>query len=625
MLISYNWLQTYFKEKLPEPEKLGEILTFAAFELEGIEKKGDDTVLDIKVLPDRAHYALCHRGIARDVSAVLNLELVLPEVKEISAKEVSKLSVKIENAEDCARYEARLVSGVKVGPSPKWLVERLDAIGQRSINNIVDIANYVMFDVGQPLHAFDARKVSGAVTIRRAKVNEKITTLDNREINLDESMLLIADDVGPLGIAGIKGGNRAAVTGETTDLILEAAHFSPALLRRTSGKIGIRTDALKRFENEPSTELTSDAMDQFSSLVSSVCPDAIFGEIVDEYKLKPSEKDIETDPETVSKKLGLKVDEKEIEEKLSRLGILVSKKGKLLSLRIPSERLDLNISEDIVEEVGRLIGYDKVTPVLPAPWHGTVEIPKTFYYDWKVRTILSGLGFSEIMTSSFSDKGEIAIEKPLADDKSFARSDLRNNFSKALKTNFSNAPVFGSEEVRIFEIGKIFTKQGEQNYLAVGVAGPKKKIAGVLDNAIAEISKTLGINATGESKDGIFVMDLDEVFKNLSDANSWDNSVGEVGERKFKQFSLYPFIVRDIAMFVPSGTNPKDVEEVITNSAGSFMVNLKLFDQFEKEGKISYAFRLVFQSFEKTLTDDEANAFMLKVNSAVAQKGWEVR
>src|SRR3989344_2676688 len=241
MKISYKWLQSYFEEKLPEPEKLGERITFSFAEIEGIEKVGSDTVLDIKVLPDRACYALSHRGVAYEVSAITGLkkkevEYPAPEVKKVARE----LSVRVDAPELCQRYMARVVENV-TQKEMSWVREHLEAVGQRSINPIVDGANIVMFDMGQPLHAFDADKVEGGIIVRMARKGEKIITLDNREVNLDESVLVIADDKSPLAIAGIKGGKKAEVTTSTKNLILESASFNASYIRKTAERLGIKT------------------------------------------------------------------------------------------------------------------------------------------------------------------------------------------------------------------------------------------------------------------------------------------------------------------------------------------------------------------------------------------------
>ena len=236
MKVSYNWLQSYFDKKLLAPDKLAELLSAHAFEVEGMEKAPADTTLDIKVLPDRAHYALSHKGIAGEVAAITKTALKAPISPKIAiTASVPKVAVNASDAKICPRYMARRIDGVHTAESPKWLRDYLEAIGQRSINSVVDSTNIVMFDLGQPLHAFDADKVQGAITVRKAKAGESIellpekTTVDGeivfkeRSFVLSESDIIIADDIGPLVIAGVKGGKRAEVSESTKSIIIEAA------------------------------------------------------------------------------------------------------------------------------------------------------------------------------------------------------------------------------------------------------------------------------------------------------------------------------------------------------------------------------------------------------------------
>ncbi|MES2087873.1 MAG: phenylalanine--tRNA ligase subunit beta [Patescibacteria group bacterium] len=624
MLISYNWLQSYFDETLPEPEKLGELLTFASFELEGIEKKGSDTILDLKVLPDRACYALSHRGMGYEVAAITGLakkkqEQILPPVGK-----TRPFNVRVEDSDLCARYMARVIENVTQRELPV-VKERLQSVGQRSINPVVDSANFVMLDRGQPLHAFDADKVKGDIVVRRAKTGEKIITLDNREVDLDETILIIADEEAPLAIAGIKGGKRAEVTSSTKNLILESASFNASYIRKTSDKLGIRTDASKRYENKFSADMTSKGMNDFSALLFEMDSQILAGEVIDIYSNVLQNIGIDITAEYISNRLGLDLPEEVIVDVLRCLKIEVKKRGKELILTPPIFRADLLIPEDIAEEVGRIVGYDKVPATLPPVLKMELEIPKQFYYEWKIREILANAGFSEVMTSSFSSSGEIAIEKPLAEDKKFTRPNLRNNFAMALKLNFGNASLFGSEEIKIFEIGKVFGRGGEHAALAVGFAGPKKKVASELSAVVALLSEKLGCNLEGETKDGIFETNLDKALSDLPQPKSSDVLTFPLCDAMFKPFSVYPFIVRDIALFVPAGTDSETIHQLILGDAGDFVVHSKLFDRFEKDGKVSYGFRLVFQSMGRTLTDEEINKVMEKVYETLKAKGWEIR
>ena len=624
MKISYNWLQAYFEKPLPAPEKLAELISFGFSEVESVEKKGDDFVFDVKVLPDRACYALSHRGFAYDVSAFLGVPKKTVEYPQPEVKKTRPVSVRVEAPELCARYMAVVVENI----TPKeqtWAKEHLEAVGQRSVNPIVDGANIVMFDRGQPLHAFDADKVVGGIVVRRAKAGEKITTLDNREVNLDESVLIIADQESPLAIAGIKGGKKAEVTSATKNLILESASFDASYVRKASERLGIKTDASKRFENRFSADLARKSLGDFVAYLFEMDKNISVGETFDWYPNPVQVKKIQITPDYISAKLGMKLSDDVIEDSLARLLIGVGKAGGEWTLTPPVFRADLVIPEDIAEEVGRIVGYEKIPTTLPPKVSGNLETPKEFYYEWKIREVLVNAGFSEILTSSFSSKGSVAILKPLAADKSYARPDLRGSFTEALKMNSLNSALFGSDEVRIFEIGRVFTKDGERTALAIGYSGAKKKVAAALSEAGAVISEKLGATISGETKDGVFECVLDSALTKLPEPKSWDISIPASVSEKYKQFSLYPFIVRDIALFVPDGVGESEVEKVIADHAGEFLNSHHIFDVFKKDGKTSYAFRLLFQSLERTLTDAETNSWMEKINGAVQKKGWIVR
>ncbi|HEY4496297.1 MAG TPA: phenylalanine--tRNA ligase subunit beta [Candidatus Paceibacterota bacterium] len=614
MLISYNWLQRYFKKKLPPAEEVAEILTFAIFEVESVEKIADDFVLDVKVLPDRAHYALCHRGIARELAAALTWESDSQvKISQVKTTKLAPLVIKIENPDDCRHYIGRRVEGVKVEPSQNvrdWLKKLLASVGQRSINNIVDASNFVMFDMGQPLHSFDANKVRGAIQIRRAKKGEKMVTLDNKEIVLDPEILIIADDEGPLAIAGVKGGKRAEVINTTKNLILESANFNPILIRKTAQKLNLQTDASKRFENEISPVIAETAMNELSVLITDTAgPKTKFGELVDEYPEPTKPKVIKISPNFVTQKLGVKISEKEINAIMARLDIIKN--------IIPAERLDLQIPEDLVEEIGRLYGYDKIpTEKLSVNKNKTVA-NKNYYWESKIRQVLIELGFSEIITSSFRPKGEIEIEKPLASDKAFLRTQLSDQLAISLKLNILNAPLLALKTIKIFEIGKVFPKSGEETHLTLNDFSEAKTV----------LEKILGEKIAGQINDGILEINLDILIKKLPMPTERLNPSASQS-LTFKSFSLYPFIVRDIAVFVPIEITAEKLWVTIEKGIGqekNLLANYYLFDEYQKADKKSLAFRLIFQAPNRTLTDAETNKIMEKVTTAISQTGWQVR
>lgn len=639
MLISYNWLKMYFDTPIPSAEDIAHKLTFHAFEIEGLTKKGDNTVIDVKILPDRAHYCLSHRGVAGEVSAVFGIPLKPTTKPVFTESKVRPLSVKIENENLCRRYMARVLENVTITASPEWLVKDLSDIEQRSINIVVDNANGAMFDTGQPLHAFDADKVVGGIVVRLAKAGEKIVTLDGKNIALDTDTLVIADDVGPLAIAGIKGGKRAEVTTATRNIILESANFEPKNIRKTSTRLGIRTDASKRYENEITPELCEHGLDMFVLFIQMTAKESEIkiGSVTDVYPKKWEARTISFDPTLASRLLGISISTEKVIELLKRLDIGVTEKGAVLALAIPAVRLDLEIPEDIVEEIARLYGYENIQPV-PLPTLGReVAINKNFYYQNKIRKILTDLGYTEVYTYAFQNSGEVEVANPLASDKAFMRKDL-TALQNALEQNMKNAPLIGATDIRLFEIGKVFAKDmSERTILGIGfLPVQKKKQKEIIDAELMKVSGALKDFVSMESfiKTGnqfVVEFDLDACIKNLSEPKTYDLSPIDQNLSYHKP-SPFPFIIRDVALFVPPTANRDDVSALIKKEAGSLcVVGPTLFDVYEKKNaegtieRVSLAYRLIFQSTERTLTDAEVNIAMEGVYNALKKQGFEVR
>ena len=490
MKISHNWLQRYFAKPLPDAGKLAELFTFHSFEVEGIEDKDlmevandgkthiiKDSILDVKVLPDRAHYALSHWGVAEEVSVLTRMPLLLGERASIAPELSQKPAIRIENPQFCRRYVGRYIE-VVVEPSYLWVETFLTAVGQRAINSIVDATNYVMLDTGQPLHAFDADKIKGSIVIRAAKPGEKITLLDGREVELVPADGVIADDEGPLAIAGVKGGKRAEVTMDTRRIILESANFEPSAIRLTSTRLGLRNESSKRFENEITPDLAGYGMDSICSFIAKLIPAAKFGPVADEYPVKAVQRTILFDPAMIRSRLGADIPLDQARDILESMNITVDKvTGKVTgdfdqemwNLTIPLRRLDLELPEEIVEEIGRVYGYDRITPVLPNSASIPPAVEKSFYYAEKIKNILLGFGFSEVQTYSLVSSGYFELEKSVASDKNFLRTNLSDGIFASLGFNARNADLLGLSEIRIFEIGKIFSREGEHTSLAIGV------------------------------------------------------------------------------------------------------------------------------------------------------------
>ncbi len=629
MLVSYNWLNKYFDGRLPTPTAVGEALTFHAWEIENIEEKGDDTVLDVKVLPDKAMWGLSHRGIAKDLSVILKLPLkadpLLTKPKLLPLGDQVRIEVE---SKSCNHFAGALIKGVKVGPSPKWLKDALEAIGQRSINNIVDASNYVMFDLGQPSHAFDANVIGNGVLVRQANEGEKLKALDETgyTFSTDDTLIASLSDKRALSIAGIKGGQESGISDTTTDIFVEAANWNPVTTRKSAARLKLRSDASTRYENGIVPEMVPYGLKAVVELVLEIAG----GELVGYNEIKgtaSTEVLVTVSLAKINSVLGLSLTVSDVTEVINRFGWEYKESGEEFEITAPFERTDLNIAEDIIEEIGRIYGYQHVTAVFPEPIEQT-EINQRFYYSEIIREVLIEKGFSEIYTSSFRSEDKVKLANAFASDKGYLRGDLKTNLKEALIKNAPNADLLGVRQIRIFEIGTVFSNAGEELMLALGVQSPSgykaKADDPIITDALKGLSDTLGVSISESAQDGIIEISLGEILKRLPVVTSYTKTEPEPS-LTYKPFSSYPAIVRDIAMWVDEGINIKDVEGLLNEKAGPLRIRTTLFDEFKKDGKVSYAFRIVFQSNEKTLTDNEVNTVMDGIYEAVRERGFEVR
>lgn len=621
MKVSRAWLQKHFKEELPSAGELADALTFHAFEIESF----DEDMLDVKVLPDRAGYALSHRGIAAEISAILGIPMSYDPVKQALPlpAETDAITLSIDTPK-AYRHMAALVKGVKVGPSPEWLRQALESVGQRSINNVVDATNCVTLSMGQPTHAFDAAKSGTDIGIREAYEGEKVTVLTGETYALPEGAMVLSKgkDGEALDIAGIKGGAASGITEGTTDLLLSVANFDATSIRRTARALSLWTDASLRFQNRISPELVPVGIAQLVALVKEVAG----GEVVGMKELQNGWAAERLAPVTVSRgqinaRLGSDFKKHEIVEALTRLDLPFVEEGETYIVSPPYFRRDVAIPEDLAEEVGRILGYERIAPAeLPAPVVPADQ--RRFKGVERVRDLLLERGFTEISTPSFAARGEVLLANPLDVDRPYLRADLAGNMEEALARAATVAPrVLGpSNSARLFEVGNVFGKGGERLSLALGVKTfSGKKTA--LGEVAVELSDLLGMNihVSGE---------VVEVPLGEADLET----LGEAYEpapyslAAFRPFSVYPAATRDIAVWSPEGTEASEVSNLIMANAGDLLARIDLFDKFEKDGRVSHAFRLVFESFEKTLSDADLSPAMEKVTAALnAKDGWQVR
>ncbi|HEY0964330.1 MAG TPA: phenylalanine--tRNA ligase subunit beta [Candidatus Paceibacterota bacterium] len=645
MKVVHSWLKDYLGDALPEPQKVEELLTFHSFEVDGVEKVEDETVFDVSVLPNRASDCLCHRGMARELASVLGVSLTHdPLATEPALQITDTIAIDIQNETACPRFTAALITGVTVGESPEWLKKRLRVLGVRSINNIVDATNYVMYALGEPMHAYDAdlfakQEEKWNFTVRDARPGETISLLaeggkeEDRIVELIGTELLIVDGSTdtPIGLAGVKGGRYAGVHAGTKNIIIEAAHFDPVITRKTARRLGIVIDASKRFENEPSRDLPPYAQAEIIRLIIDIAGGSFEG-WADEYKSTKPNPEVVVPVAQTNALLGLTLTPSEIEDILKNIGAtLVRASNEAFTVIGPWERTDLTIAEDFIEEIGRIYGLGKVTSIVPDTTTLT-EVNVRQYYTEAIRQELFQCGFSEVITSSFTNKDAIQLQNALASDKSYVRSTLRKNITRVLDQNFVHCDLLDMPDVRVFEIGTVFDKSEtsvtEHTAITLGVRtkgngyNPKDDV--ILKSACETVEQILNAKVTWNVEKGVAEANLTPVLVTLTAPDSYP-ALTQKDPAQYRPVSQYPAVSRDIALWVQEGEMSQIVESTITHAAGDLCVRVSLFDTFTKDGRTSYAFRLVFQSFDRTLTDVEVNTEMDRVYNVVKEKGWEVR
>jgi phenylalanyl-tRNA synthetase beta chain len=484
MNISYNWLRELTGTALG-PRELAELLTRVGLAVEVVHEAGDDHVLEIDLTSNRPD-CLSHLGVAREVAAAAGGRVTLPESRPASAEgqAASFTAVEIRDADLCPRYAGRVVRGVTIRPSPEWLVKRLEAIGQRPINNVADITNYVLHEHGQPLHAFDLAKLTeGRIVVRRAGAGEKLKTLDGVERELDPEMLVIADARRPVAVAGVMGGEETEISEATRDVLIESAYFNPASVRRTSKNLGLHTEASHRFERGVDYGGVLRAQERCVALICEVAGGTATEDSIDVYPEPIEPPAVSLRPERVKRLTGLDVTPEESRRILTSLGF--AEKGAddakgALSFVAPTWRVDVEREEDLVEEVARLTGYEKITTELPAS-NIAGEYQPSERKRRALRRALTAFGFDEAISFSFIDaahddrfellsnlaagsEGEgrfVTLTNPITEGITRMRPTLLSGVLDSVRHNFNH----GTRDVRLFETGRVFAANPERGKL----------------------------------------------------------------------------------------------------------------------------------------------------------------
>ncbi|MDI6731581.1 MAG: phenylalanine--tRNA ligase subunit beta [Candidatus Margulisbacteria bacterium] len=654
MRVPIEWLKELVSFRAGA-DQLAEMLTMAGLETQALP----NDVLEVSVLPNRAD-CWSILGVAREVSALTKFKLKSRRVKvKESAKKISKfLRVEVRDAKLCPRYMARAIEDVKVGESPAWLKKRLEAAGTRPINNVVDITNYLLLELGQPLHAFDANSVAGGeIIVRRANPGEKIITLDGVKHILKADVLVIADSEKAVAVAGIMGGSNSEINQNTANIILESAFFNPVSIHKTAKRLKTRSESSVRFEHGVDWQMVEEALDRAAAMIAELGKGRVMGGKIDVQGKAVKPQVIELRYEKVNQALGAEIPEGDMKAILARLGYKVTGK----KVVVPLYRLTDTYREiDLIEEIARIYGYGRIPATMPNTSFPGKEREKEDSFRSHVKEILAGCGFNEIQTYSMIGPRDlekvgvpvekaIAIDNPMKVEESLMRPMLLPSLLNVLVYNL-NRQV---ENVLVFEVGKVYLPSGQKlpeekwklcaaacgsplmsamdkgridYYYLKGVLENILRTLGIEDASFIEASngllqpgkaaEILGLGIIGELHPQVrqnydlavpvyfFEIDLTALFKRLN------------FERRYAPLPNFPFIARDISMFIPKDVENQMICSLVKRVGGEMVENVFPFDKYQD----SMAYRVIYRAANKTLTDDEVNAKHAEIIKALETK-----
>lgn len=665
MKISYRWLGELVESGL-EARVLAERLTMAGLAVDAVEQAGDDEILDFDLTSNRPD-CLSHLGIAREVAAITGRQLRLPvvDLQESSETAANLTSVEILDPDLCPRYSARLIRGVKIGPSPDWMVRRLEALGQRSINNVADITNYVMLEMGQPLHAFDFNRLAGRrIVVRCARPGERLVTLDGVERELQPDMLVIADERDAVALAGIMGGGESEITDSTRDVLLESAYFTPSSIRQTARALGMGTEASYRFERGTDYENVIRASARAAALIAELAGGEICSGVVDVKFPLPDSRPIPLRIERYRQLTGLDTDLTEAARILRALGLSVeeeSGEGRLWAIA-PSWRSDLWIEEDLVEEVARISGYENLESTLPGSAGAGAYLAGEQARRYTRRALLDA-GFYEAISFSFvnaeddrlfgeeSSGEELVLSNPIDETQNQMRTTLLGGLLGAVERNINH----GTKNLRLFEMGKCFLAHGEErpreverlslimtgarnerDWLAAServdfydLKGAIEAVADILGKKALEFRPAPAIGYLHPGRAAVISLAGKEIglagqlhpkiatkykFKQpvlLAELDFGALLDGESVEARYRPLPRYPAVTRHLSALLDEVVTFAEIEQRIENLAIPELVEVRLFDLYTgKElppAKRALALSFKYRAADRTLTEEEIN------------------
>jgi len=658
--VTYSWLKDFVDIKI-SPKELADKLTMAGLEVVSLEELGKpacpagrDFVFEIEITSNRPDW-LSILGVAREISAITGSRLKSAKSPTVKLKGLKPVEISVAESTDCPFYSAMIIRGVKVVASPEWLKKRLESLGCRSVNNIVDITNYVLFESGQPLHAFDLDKLSQqAIHVRRARPKESITIIDGQQKILDNEVLVIADKNRAVAIAGVMGGKDTEVTDATCNILLESAVFNPIVVRRGRQKLGLQSESAYRFERGVDLENAQSATFSALKLISALA----FGKPY-AYKslgsIRQAKSAINLEMDYISRVLGISLSVLKVKQILSGLGFTVKVRGKnILTVKIPGFRQDVKTQIDLVEEVARIYGYEKIPLSLPAVKpHKSIPSNREVVSDIKI--ILQGLGLQEAITYSLVERGLLAksgikkdaqpveILNPLSKEQEVLRFSLLPSLIRTLAYNLNQQ----QEYINIFEVANVFSAKPDsaEEALSLGIAlcGARPffikqslvkdevtilHLKGILESLLNKLGvKSYDFSPRGENQVSIiidqqevgFMASLNEQILSSFDIKNKQVILGEINlgklfshislAKKFTTIPKYPAIARDISFVVKEEVSIRELLTAIEGKGAPLLSLAKVVDYYQGK-QIPPGFRgltvsCTYRAPERTLTEEE--------------------
>jgi phenylalanyl-tRNA synthetase beta chain len=660
MKFSYNWIRELVEGLDSSPAELARLITLKTAECEGIESHGSDSIIvvDNKSLTHRPDL-WGHYGMAREVAAIFGKRLIDP-VKPGALEGAGAIHIDVEDYSLCPRYSALVFENVAVKPSPAWLVERLEGVGLNAINNVVDVTNFVMAELAQPMHAFDAERLHGdTIFVRSAKPGEEFISLSEEVFTLDSSNLVIADAHGAIALAGVKGGISSGISDSTTRIVLESANFGAISVRKTSSRLHLRTDASMRFEKAQDPVNTVRGLLRALELLEQVSPGIrLVGGLADAHRLPPAPRPIALSIEWLGKKLGRAISAADVRAILEALEFKVEEIDQdNLSVLVPTWRAtkDISIREDLVEEIGRMIGYDSIAPVAPLSPARVPPASPTRVFHHRVREMAAAQGFTEVYNYSFlSDDqasafgfdpaAQVQVANPIAAGQNLLRPSL---LPLIVKNIADNARHF--DQFRFFEIGREIHPDQEIPHFAAAIFSKDDGVAGLLElKRLAECLATrLSVRPSSATRPY-------EHPHRAADILASDTPVGRLFEfhpsmvetgraavldldlelleklqpaaERYQPLRRFPSSAFDLSVVAPPRALIGEVQTQLDRLAGQDLLSIEFQRDFAlPTGERSLSYRLTVGSSDRTLSSEEVSAIRTRIIEGMRAAGYELR